>query len=268
MTNTPLSKETTLITVEALSPGGAEVPPMEMEEHIPALLGLRRFIVATRLAFTEETLSGRERTHRIITAAPEKAQVIRGFNTPAETSDQVTTNPVERLTALHRESQVKKIRKAECEKIRLRKVYGVQVPFEESEFQASNSGSIDSIRWEKSRKKIMKNDRGKEHDLGSESHKQRLFGSRSERTPMRHSQRRAELSGAASYKTAERIIATRNRRLDKGSKGETIPSKIRKNSINRATRREERLSTRLVELRRLTELRNQRRVTEAMQDEQ
>jgi hypothetical protein len=147
------------------------------------------------------------------------------------------------------------------ERWRLNEIYGEKdpPPEEEPPLKREDFDSIDAMRWEESRRKIAKADRGKTNDLGSEAHLQRLVGPHGERQRMRHYQRQSELKAAKLSAKLDRTIDSRNARLDRGSAGETIPAATRASLIDRAASRQARLQERLEELRRLSAIRDEKR---------
>ena len=233
--------------IEVLPPSSFEIPPIDVKEHVPAILGLRRFIVATRMAWTRETIEDLERTDGVIKSAPKGARIIRGFKTPAEEIENTPITPLERITAYFREHQTRKITKARVNKWRID-----QVHYEKSKPESASGERTDKARWESRRKIIIADDKSKSHDLGSEAHKQRLVGSFTERrAPMRSYQRTAEIRAAVADKKADKTIDNNNKRLDRGMRGRTLHGEIRQQLISRAKLKEQRLGRKLEELRQI-----------------
>lgn len=261
------------------SPEDATPPPIDrdpvatgaIEESVPALLGLRRFVVATRLAWTSETLQERVEHDHVITEAPEGARLIRGFKSAPEEPDVTPVTIVERITALHRQNQVRKRRAAGLERWRLNEVYGKRETLTDADdkYEAAMRIPIldahktkpdaieDAEEWQESRRKILEGDRAKTNDLGSEAHRARLAPRAAGGQRMRPYQRSAELAAGRSEVKQVRVRGRHDRRLDRGTEGDTVPGKTREFFIKRAKTRQGKLAARLEELRKLSDIRDE-----------
>jgi hypothetical protein len=235
---------------EAIPP---EVPPIEAESRI-ALSGIVDFIARARLERAERKVEKLEEHDHVIRRAPgdnspedpHGARAIRGFGTSAERHEDVSVKPTERLATWHRNRQVKKIRKAQRERFRVSKVNAVNPPrpevvvsslnydtsnwvqpsgpternprpnmFQETIFDATREKS------EKKREKLIKQDRGTVASFDRDYR-------------MRPKEKMSLASNERYDKKLQKRIEQKDRRLDKGAEGETVPGKIRRARIERA----------------------------------
>jgi hypothetical protein len=229
----------------------SQVISAEIEESAPALQGLRRFIVAARLAWTSETRITRQQSDHVITSTPSGARLVRGFKSAEEDPAVAPVKPVERLTSQHRQAQARKVRHAHLDQWRLNQVYGSQIKPETQQATTDQEGShsVDKARWAQGRQKLEDKDRGSAHDLGSAANEQRLYGPIGERQRMRFYRRMHERSAVRQVARLERKVSRHNQRLDRGATGDTAPGIIRRGLIDRSLRKEQRLAERLDELR-------------------
>ena len=233
-----------------------EINTLEFDAPQVALRGLKRWVTAFRLARTEESLAEHEVHDEVIKAAPSGAHTVRHFRSTPEDAAVIPIRPTERLTSWWRQVQSRRIRRNEDERARILSVYGEKPDTPKrtpSGARDGNTGSADAKKWDDQVKKMAAHDSNKEHDLGSENHRTRLFGPPNRgsegRERMLPRTRAAELRAAASDSRARRVVENTEERLSRGETGDTFFGRRREKRIERTTRRRDKLAKRLEELR-------------------
>ncbi len=253
MSETPhrTTETTPPVPPESAPVAAPELLATNIDESAPALNGLHRFVLAFRLSWATGTRDSRVARDKVATETAAGAQLIRGFGTPAEDRRWIPTNPLQLTTAIHRRGQARKSRKAAVEKWRISQVYGTketptepappntatETPTEPAPKHRNNrSTQLDSEVWDKRREKIAENDRPKVYDpdrATDPEHRTRRFESR------------AEKGAARRYKSQDRVINRRERRLHRAAEGNTVIGKVRKQLIKRSNRKVDDLTERL-----------------------
>lgn len=198
------------------------------DEASTAMRGLRRFMLFTKLAWHEETLSTQMAHDKVIKSAPEGAQMERTFGSDPDPEDTVPTTMIQRINSVHRQNQARKIRELE---VRIDDtVHNNETPTEQDTTSASPR-SLDpkTQRWEAKVAKQAKKDAPKTHDLGSQTQKDRLFGPNRKKTLFRL--RGDELKDASRYTKLEGVVSRKQNRLDRAKTGDTFFGHIRARKI-------------------------------------
>lgn len=204
-----------------------------------AMRSLRRFITHARLAWNEQTLEDLTAHDTIVTQAPVGAQQIRGFGSTPQEHATIAKSPTEKIAALHREGQVRKVRKSQIEKFRISQVHTTQVPANEdipstlsAQRPMRTRTSVDARKWDQRRASLNDADRGRAASFDTSMH-------------MKASTRRAVKKAEIRHTSRTVHIASKVHRLEKGARGESVPGKVRSWRINRVGKKIEKLQQRL-----------------------
>ncbi len=221
-----------------------DIEATEITDSTSVIAGIRRFIAERRLHRTSKKLRKATSSDYVIKEAPAGATVSRSFKSSPEREEVKPVRMVERITSLHRQGQVKRIRRKQVRLRQLNDNYQTKATPQETPIELMHFSSPDAKRREMKRQKIAKLDAPFESSLGSREHFDSIVNGRN-----RPYQRRAQLREIREARRIEKYIARREERLERGTQGETVPARRRQRKITKLETRQEKLRKKLRELR-------------------
>lgn len=227
-------------------------PARPLEESSTALAGLRLFATAFRLAWNEETLESREASDVVIKAAPVGAQLLRGFRmTEGEPDEHIPIAPIERVASMWRQRQARKARLMGYELKSLERTYLEKPPDTDPPIDDLVFDSPAQRRAELQRRKTAAMDRGKVSTLGTQEHRDRIFGVRDDNgnltvkpARMRFKQRTAQMHDIHEHHELIEEQEELREKLARGAAGETVHGRYRRRKIEESRRKVEDLRER------------------------